>query len=163
MFVSVWVTTGVNLLEVLIGKPRVKHRRGEVDVAEQLLNYPQISAAFKKVSRKRSPQAVRMDTLISRPLYSSIRNCARKFATDAHLLQNSRMESKNEVLAVGVSEAARMLGLSTRTIQNYIHAKILPGRKIGRRTLIPIQALKAFLRSDQPSPNFESNDGRPAC
>ena len=55
-----------------------------------------------------------------------------------------------------------MLGLSTRTIQNYIHAKILSGRKIGRRTLIPIQALKAFLRSDQPSPNLGSNNDHPA-
>jgi excisionase family DNA binding protein len=55
-------------------------------------------------------------------------------------------------LAVSVREAAAMLSVSPRTIQNYIRAKVLPGRKIGRRTVIPMRALELFLRSDHASP-----------
>jgi excisionase family DNA binding protein len=55
-------------------------------------------------------------------------------------------------LAVDIREAAQMLSVSPRTIQNYIAAKLLPGRKIGRRTVIPVRALEAFLRSDHASP-----------
>jgi excisionase family DNA binding protein len=58
-----------------------------------------------------------------------------------------------ERLAVDIREAAQMLSVSPRTIQNYIQAKILPSRKIGRRTVIPVRALENFLRTDQPSPN----------
>jgi len=59
---------------------------------------------------------------------------------------------ENEKLAVDTREAARLLGVSSRTIQNYIAAKLLPSRKIGRRTVIRLRDLEAFLRSDQPSP-----------
>ncbi len=55
-------------------------------------------------------------------------------------------------LAVDTREAARMLSVSPRTIQNYIRAKMLPARKLGRRTVIPVRALENFLRTDQPSP-----------
>jgi excisionase family DNA binding protein len=61
------------------------------------------------------------------------------------------MENKDR-LAVSVREAAAMLSLSPRTIQNYIRAKVLPGRKIGRRTVIPVRALELFLRHDHASP-----------
>jgi excisionase family DNA binding protein len=64
-----------------------------------------------------------------------------------------------EKLAVSVREAAAMLSVSPRTIQNYIHAKILPTRKIGRRTVIPLHALKLFLRSDHSSPVSAVGDG----
>jgi len=65
------------------------------------------------------------------------------------VLYRSRMlETK---LAVNTREAARMLSVSPRTIQNYITAKRLHVRKIGRRTVIPMQSLKAFLAADQPS------------
>jgi excisionase family DNA binding protein len=50
-----------------------------------------------------------------------------------------------------------MLGVSPRTIQNYVAARVLPSRKIGRRTLIPVRALEAFLRSDHKSP-FKRQD-----
>jgi excisionase family DNA binding protein len=55
-------------------------------------------------------------------------------------------------LAVGTREAAHMLSVSPRTIQNYIRAKVLPARKIGRRTVISMRALEIFLRTDQLSP-----------
>jgi|HubBroStandDraft_6_1064221.scaffolds.fasta_scaffold11923_7 excisionase family DNA binding protein len=62
------------------------------------------------------------------------------------------MESQSGKLAVDVREAAQMLSVSPRTIQNYIAAKLLPHRKLGRRTVIEVRALQAFLRADQPSP-----------
>lgn len=73
------------------------------------------------------------------------------------LLYIARMEI-NERLAVGVRDAAAMLGISPRTIQNYISAKRLPARKIGRRTVIPVRALENFLRFDQPSPGANKGD-----
>ena len=45
-----------------------------------------------------------------------------------------------------------MLSVSPRTIQNYIAAKLLPARKIGRRTVIPVRSLELFLRTDHASP-----------
>jgi excisionase family DNA binding protein len=66
----------------------------------------------------------------------------------------SRMKATTEKLALAVNtrEAARLLSVSPRTIQNYISAKLLPARKIGRRTIISVRALENFLRTDQPSP-----------
>jgi excisionase family DNA binding protein len=55
-------------------------------------------------------------------------------------------------LAVGIREAAQMLSVSPRTIQNYITIKLIPARKIGRRTVIPVRALEAFLRTDHATP-----------
>jgi excisionase family DNA binding protein len=56
-----------------------------------------------------------------------------------------------EKLSVGLREAAGMLGLSTRTLQNYVWAKRIPSRKVGRRTLVLVSDLELFLGSDQPS------------
>ena len=60
-------------------------------------------------------------------------------------------------LAVSIREAAAMLSISPRSVQNYIRLKTLPARKIGRRTVIPIRALEAFLRADHDSPSFEGD------
>lgn len=60
------------------------------------------------------------------------------------------MDSKNDRLAVDVREAAYRLSVSPRTIQNYIRAKMLPARKIGRRTVISVRALEK-LSSDRPA------------
>jgi excisionase family DNA binding protein len=57
-------------------------------------------------------------------------------------------------LAVSVREAAAMLSISPRSVQNYIRLKTLAARKIGRRTVIPVRALEAFLRTDHESPTF---------
>lgn len=61
-------------------------------------------------------------------------------------------------LAVDIREAAQMLSVSPRTIQNYIRAKMLPARKIGRRTVISVRALEIFLRTDHPSLSEVEND-----
>jgi excisionase family DNA binding protein len=52
------------------------------------------------------------------------------------------------VLACNVAEAARLLGVSPRTIATLVARKELPSRKIGRRRVIPIAALEIFLARD---------------
>jgi len=66
------------------------------------------------------------------------------------------MENLNR-LAVSIREAAAMLSVSPRTIQNYVAARVLPTRKIGRRTVVPVRALEAFLRSDHESPSARTD------
>ena len=51
-------------------------------------------------------------------------------------------------LAVGMAEAALRLGLSARTIANLIRRNELPSRKVGRRRIIPVAALEAFVARD---------------
>jgi excisionase family DNA binding protein len=53
-----------------------------------------------------------------------------------------------ETLAVNIPEAARRLGLSARTVATLVSRGQLASRKVGRRRIIPVQALEAFLRSD---------------
>lgn len=48
-------------------------------------------------------------------------------------------------------QAAFLLGVSLRTIDNLIAGKELLSRKIGRRVLIPYTALLAFTRLDHPT------------
>jgi excisionase family DNA binding protein len=45
-------------------------------------------------------------------------------------------------------EGARVLGVSLRTIQNFIASKQLPVRRLGRRVLIHRKDLEAFARRD---------------
>jgi excisionase family DNA binding protein len=52
----------------------------------------------------------------------------------------------HEVLAVNIPEAARRLGLSTRTVASLISRHELRSRKVGRRRIIPVSALEAFLK-----------------
>ncbi len=65
---------------------------------------------------------------------------------------------QTEKLAVGIRGAAQMLGVSPRTVQNYVSAKILPARKIGRRTVILVRSLEVFLRADHASPAAGTRD-----
>ena len=62
-----------------------------------------------------------------------------------------------DMLAVPVSEAARRLSLSPRTVASLIATKELPSVKVGRRRLVTVRALESFLRRDHkpiaaPSP-----------
>jgi excisionase family DNA binding protein len=62
------------------------------------------------------------------------------------------MQIDETVLAVGIAEAARRLGLSPRTVATLLSRRELPSRKVGRRRIIPVHALEAFLRNgDSPS------------
>jgi hypothetical protein len=68
------------------------------------------------------------------------------------------MDKTPAKLAVDICEAGLMLSVSPRTIQNYIRAKLLPAKKIGRRTVITVRALERFLRVDHESPTFKESD-----
>jgi excisionase family DNA binding protein len=59
------------------------------------------------------------------------------------------MHRDETVVAVGMSEAARRLGLSTRTVATLVLRRELPSRKVGRRRIIPVMALEAFARSEE--------------
>lgn len=52
------------------------------------------------------------------------------------------------VLAVNIPEAARRLGLSIRTIATLVSRRELASRKVGRRRIIPVAALEAFVARD---------------
>lgn len=59
---------------------------------------------------------------------------------------------QEDVLAVDVPEAARRLSVSVRTVAALIATGELASRRIGRRRIIPVKALEAFLRRDHPTP-----------
>lgn len=58
------------------------------------------------------------------------------------------MQADETILAVGIAEAARRLGLSARTVATLVLRRELPSRKVGRRRIIPVVALEAFIRTD---------------
>ena len=58
---------------------------------------------------------------------------------------------KMATITLSKQEAARMLGISLRTIDRLIALKELPVRRLGRRVLIPRALLESFLRSDHPT------------
>ncbi len=51
-------------------------------------------------------------------------------------------------LLVSKKEAATLLGVCLRTIDNLIGTRQLPCRRIGKRVLIPYSSLVAFARRD---------------
>lgn len=64
------------------------------------------------------------------------------------------MHRDETILAVGMAEAARRLGLSQRTVANLVSRRQLASRKVGRRRIIPVLALEAFVRNDHRSGHF---------
>jgi excisionase family DNA binding protein len=48
-------------------------------------------------------------------------------------------------------ETSAILSISLRTLDGLIATKELPARRIGKRTLISADALKAFSRRDHPT------------
>ncbi len=66
---------------------------------------------------------------------------------------------QDEKLAVGVAEAAKRLSLSPRTIATLVATGALTSRKVGRRRIIPVTALEAFLRRDHPTSLTKDSDG----
>lgn len=55
-------------------------------------------------------------------------------------------------LLVSKREAASLLAVCVRTIDNLISQKQLPCRRIGRRTLIPFAAIQQFAKRDHVTP-----------
>jgi excisionase family DNA binding protein len=58
------------------------------------------------------------------------------------------MHGTEKELAVGISEAARRIGVSSRTVATLISKNELPSRKVGRRRIVPIAALEAFVTGE---------------
>jgi excisionase family DNA binding protein len=57
-------------------------------------------------------------------------------------------------------EAAAMLSISPRSIDNLIARKELETRRIGRRRLVPRVSLEKLARRDTPSPSLEAAEVR---
>ncbi len=68
------------------------------------------------------------------------------------------MHQDETVLAVGLAEAARRLGLSIRTVATLVARCQLASRKVGRRRIIPVVALEAFVRSDDASGRLKTTE-----
>lgn len=66
-------------------------------------------------------------------------------------MQSQSNKSEFKPLAVGLPEAARLASVSRRSLENYISAKLLPSRKLGRRRVILMRDLERFLSADRPS------------
>jgi excisionase family DNA binding protein len=62
--------------------------------------------------------------------------------------ETSGMERTTEALAMSKAEAARMLGVSLRTVDRLIALKHLPVRRLRRRVLIPRNGLQTLLRGN---------------
>jgi excisionase family DNA binding protein len=65
--------------------------------------------------------------------------------------ETSVLERIPEALALSKLDAARMLGVSIRTVDRLIALKQLPVRRLGRRVLIPRNSLQSLLRADHPT------------
>ncbi len=66
-------------------------------------------------------------------------------------------------ILVSKKEAAALLGISLRTVENLIARKELESRRIGRRRLVPRVSLEKLARRDVPSPALgaaEVRDGK---
>lgn len=65
--------------------------------------------------------------------------------------ETAALERIPAALALSKLEAARMLGVSIRTVDRLITLKHLSMRRLGRRVLIPRNSLQNLLRSDHPT------------
>jgi len=65
------------------------------------------------------------------------------------------MAPNTEPLALSPAAAARFLGVSKRTIYNLLAAGSLKARKLGKRTLVEAQSLRAYFET---LPAHESGD-----
>jgi excisionase family DNA binding protein len=52
-----------------------------------------------------------------------------------------------EPRAVGLPEAARLLGVSQHTVRKHVRQKMIPSIRIGRRVLIPMQTINDLTMS----------------
>ena len=65
-----------------------------------------------------------------------------------------------EPIMVPKGEAARLLGVSSRTIDYLIARKELSPRRVGRKVLISYEELQAFARRDHSSPGRPNQSAR---
>lgn len=76
--------------------------------------------------------------------------------------ESSGMERASEALAMSKVVAARMQGVSVRTVDRLIALKELPVRRLGRRVLIP-RGLQTILRGNHSTKAARKRflEGRP--
>jgi excisionase family DNA binding protein len=72
------------------------------------------------------------------------------------------MSNENERILVGRKEAAQLLSVSPRTIDNLIRAKRIRTRRIGARVLFLKTELEAFARSAKVEWQAPAAQERPA-
>jgi excisionase family DNA binding protein len=61
-------------------------------------------------------------------------------------MNTNRSHLDIERLLLSKGDTAESLGVSVRTVSTFIAKKSLPCRKIGRRTLIPADAVRRFAK-----------------
>jgi excisionase family DNA binding protein len=61
----------------------------------------------------------------------------------------AKVDPKDKLL-VSQDEAAQLLSISRRSVEYLVATKRLSIRRIGTRTLIPIEDVRKFARSDHP-------------
>ena len=62
-----------------------------------------------------------------------------------------------ERLAVSKKEAAAMLGVCERSLNNWVKQGKIAARKVGSRLLFPLESLRAFLNGAEPTGNIGNN------
>ena len=61
------------------------------------------------------------------------------------VIDNKDQEEKIAKMAFSISEAAEFLGIGKNTMATLVHSKGFPRVKVGRRIIIPINALNQWL------------------
>ena len=84
------------------------------------------------------------------PNANRFREPKRKETRDKRKPPTGASVSPGPKLLVSRREAAGIVSLSIRSIDNLLASKQLPFRKIGTRTLIPIEELQRFAGKDHP-------------
>jgi excisionase family DNA binding protein len=51
-------------------------------------------------------------------------------------------------IAVSIHDAALMIGVSKRSVRHYAKSGQLQTAQVGRRVLVPVEALQAFIRAN---------------
>jgi excisionase family DNA binding protein len=69
------------------------------------------------------------------------------------------MHGDEQILAVGIVEAARRLAVSARTVAALVARGELASRKLGRRRIIPVEALESFING-MPHPQERTGRAR---
>jgi excisionase family DNA binding protein len=60
-----------------------------------------------------------------------------------------------DTLLLSKQEAARMLGISIRSLEHLISRQEIPTRKIGRRVLLARSAVESFAKAQNPNKTSE--------
>lgn len=85
---------------------------------------------------------------VARKVRAEMQNLPQARPAVAEHLWRERPESERKgpkPLAVGVDEAAKLLGVSPFTIRNYISSGMLRAVRVGRRVLVPMEVLEKVM------------------